>query len=61
MRKEFFSATIDEIEELVYALEPSAEFNRTMLAEQYYQSMSVEEIPDSVSIIDDDDFTEDEE
>jgi len=61
LRKEFFKATIDEIEELVYALEPSAEFNRTMLAEQYYQSMSVEEIPDTVSIIDDDDLTEDEE
>ncbi|MCB9430753.1 MAG: GIY-YIG nuclease family protein [Ardenticatenaceae bacterium] len=61
LRKEFFRATIDEIEELVYSLEPSAEFNRTMLAEQYYQSMSVEEVPDSVSIIGDDDFTEDEE
>lgn len=61
LRKEFFRATIDEIEELVYSLEPSAEFNRTMLAEQYYQSMSVEEVPDSVNIIGDDDFTEDEE
>lgn len=61
LRKEFFRATIDEIEDLVYSLEPSAEFNRTMLAEQYYQSMSVEEIPDTVTIIDDDDFTEDEE
>lgn len=61
LRKEFFRATIDEIEDLVYSLEPSAEFNRTMLAEQYYQSMSVEEIPDTVSIIDDDDFVEDEE
>jgi hypothetical protein len=60
LRKEFFRATIEEIEELVYALEPSAEFNRTMLAEQYYQSMSVQEIPDTVSIIDDEDFTEDE-
>jgi hypothetical protein len=61
LRKEFFRATIDEIEELVYSLEPSAEFNRTMLAEQYYQSMSVEEIPDTVTVIDDDDLTEDEE
>lgn len=61
LRKEFFRATIDEIEELVYSLEPSAEFNRTMLAEQYYQSMSVEEIPDTVSIIDDEDLVEDEE
>lgn len=61
LRKEFFRATIDEIEELVYSLEPSAEFNRTMLAEQYYQSMSVEETPDAVSVINDDDLTEDEE
>ena len=61
LRKEFFKSTIDEIEEIVYALEPSAEFNRTMLAEQYYQSMSVQEVPDTVEIIDDDNFTEDEE
>jgi len=61
LRKEFFRSTIDEIEELVYALEPSAEFNRTMLAEQYYQSMSVQEIPDTVIIINDDDLKEDEE
>jgi hypothetical protein len=61
LRKEFFKSTIDEIEEIVYALEPSAEFNKTMLAEQYYQSMSVQEIPDTVEIIDDEDFTEDEE
>jgi hypothetical protein len=61
LRKEFFKSTINEIEEIVYALEPSAEFNKTMLAEQYYQSMSVQEIPDTVEIIDDDNFTEDEE
>jgi hypothetical protein len=54
LRKEFFRTTIDELEELVYSLEPSAIFNKTMLAEQYYQSMAVNEIPDSVSIIDDD-------
>jgi hypothetical protein len=55
LRKEFFSTTIDEVEELVYSLEPSAEFNRTMLAEQYYQSMAVNEVPESVNIIDDSD------
>lgn len=64
LRKEFFNTTIDELEELVYSLEPSAEFNRTMLAEQYYQSMSVQEIPDEVKIIDDssdDELPEDDE
>lgn len=55
LRKEFFRTTINELEELVYSLEPSAEFNRTMLAEQYYQSMAVQEIPDEVKIIEDDD------
>jgi len=52
LRKEFFNTTIDELENLVYSLEPSAEFNKTMLAEQYYQSMAVEEVPDEVRIVD---------
>ena len=55
LRKEFFKATIDELEELVYSLEPSAEFNKTMLAEQYYQSMAIDEVPDSVNLISEDD------
>jgi hypothetical protein len=61
IRKEFFKSTIDELEELVYSLEPSAEFNRTMLAEQYYQSMSIEEIPDEVIIVDDESPIEEDE
>lgn len=61
LRKEFFNTTIDELEELVYSLEPSAEFNRTLLAEQYYQSMSIEEIPDEVIIVDDELPIEDDE
>ena len=52
LRKEFFNTTIDELENLVYSLEPSAEFNKTMLAEQYYQSMAVEEVPDEIQIVD---------
>jgi hypothetical protein len=54
LRKEFFKLTIDELEDLVYELEPTAQFTKTMLAEQYYQSMAVEEVPESVNIIDDD-------
>lgn len=61
LRKEFFNTTIDELEELVYSLEPSAEFNRTMLATQFYQSMAVEEVPDSVNIVDDEGDIEEEE
>jgi hypothetical protein len=59
LRKEFFKTTIDELEDLVYSLEPSAQFNRTMLAEQYHQSMAVNEVPESVEIIDDDIITDD--
>lgn len=42
-RKEFFKASVDEIEELVYKYQPTAEFNRTMLAEEYKQGLSLEE------------------
>jgi hypothetical protein len=58
LRKEFFRTSIDELEDLVYSLDPSAQFDRTMLAEQYYQSMAVDEVPESVEIIDDDDEAE---
>lgn len=39
-RKEFFYSTIDELEALTLELSPSAEFNRTMLAEEFRQSQS---------------------
>jgi hypothetical protein len=61
LRKEFFNTTIDELEDLVYSLEPSAEFNRTMLAQQYYQSMAVDQVPDAIDIIDDEDVNQDDE
>jgi len=40
LRKEFFYTTIDELEELTTEIEPTAEFNKTMLAEQFRQSQS---------------------
>ncbi len=40
MRKEFFVSTIDELEKLVNDIEPTAEFNREMVAEDYKQSIS---------------------
>lgn len=43
LRKEFFNVDIDELETLVQEIEPTAEFNRTMIAEQYRQSISIEE------------------
>jgi hypothetical protein len=61
LRKEFFRTTIDELEDLVYSLEPSAQFDRTMLAEQYNQSMAVNEVPESVAIIDDDTIDDEDE
>lgn len=45
LRKEFFKVSIDEIEELVYKYQPTAEFNRTMLAEEYHQGLSINTVP----------------
>lgn len=43
MRKEFFYTTIDDLEKLVTEIEPTAEFNKTMLAEEFRQSLSSNE------------------
>lgn len=42
--KEFFNISIDELEELVTEICPTAEFNKTMLAEEFRQSQSTDEI-----------------
>lgn len=42
LRKEFFRISLDELERLVERIDPSAPFNRTILAEQYHQSLSIE-------------------
>lgn len=60
LRREFFNTSIDDLENIVYSLEPSAEFNKTMLAAQYYQSMAVAEVPDEVKIIDEEILDNDE-
>lgn len=39
LRKEFFNVTIEELQELVYKLDPTASFTTTMAAEEYRQSM----------------------
>lgn len=44
MRKEFFYTTVDELEELVSSIDETAEFNKTMLAEEFRQSQSTEEV-----------------
>ena len=43
LRKEFFNVSIDELEGIVNELDPTAEFNKTMLAEEYRQSLSSDE------------------
>ena len=54
LRKEFFYSTVDELEELVNELDPTAVFNKTMLAEEYNQTTSVS--ADEYEIEDEDDF-----
>lgn len=52
-RKEFFNVSLDEIEELVYKYQPTAEFNRTMLAEEYRQGLSIGESLPEISDLED--------
>lgn len=59
LRKEFFYATLDELEALVTELDPTAEFNRTMLAEEFYQSQSTD-VPYTKDYVSED-FDDDEE
>jgi hypothetical protein len=42
-RKEFFQVSIEELQQFVNEIDPSAEFNTTMLAEQFRQTMAVNE------------------
>lgn len=42
MRKEFFYTSLDELENLVTTIDPTAEFNRTMAAEEFRQSQSAD-------------------
>lgn len=59
LRKEFFNCNIDELEDLVYSIDPTAEFNKTMLAEEYNQSLSTNEnyiVDDSYNEDEDDEF-----
>ena len=60
LRKEFFKTTIDELENLVTEIEPTAEFNKTMIAEEFRQSLSTDEIYTSSYSFDDYDSDEDE-
>ncbi len=53
LRKEFFNITIEELEELVTEICPTAEFNKTMLAEEFRQSQSTDAVYSSEFELDD--------
>lgn len=44
LRKEFLQISLDELEDLVESIAPTAEFRRTMMAEQYRQSLSIDHV-----------------
>ncbi len=54
LRKEFFRVSIDDLERAVMEYDPTAEFRRTMTAEQYYQSINRDRVGEAL------DETEDE-
>lgn len=43
-RKEFFKVSIEELEKLVREIDPTAEFNMTMMANEYRESLSTEDV-----------------
>ena len=51
LRKEFFYTSIDELENLVSEIAPTAEFTRTMLAEDFRQSQSSDVMYTSDAVI----------
>lgn len=53
-RKEFFYTSVDELEKIVGEVEPTAEFNKTMLADEFRQSQSTNENYTSELSIDED-------
>ena len=54
LRKEFFYSSVDELEALVTEIDPSAEFTRTMAAEDFRQSQSSDEVYVSIDTGEDD-------
>lgn len=41
LRKEFFETSIDDLEELVISLDPTVEFRKTLVAQEYYRSLEI--------------------
>lgn len=51
LRKEFFDISIEELQQIVERIDPTAPFRVTALAEQYRQSLSIADVPDELPII----------
>lgn len=60
LRKEFFRISLDDLEKLVGEIAPTAEFKRTVLAEQYRQSLSISHVSDEAEEAAPDDDEEEE-
>ena len=50
LRKEFFNVNVEELQKIVERIDPTAPFKVTALAEQYRQSLSIDEIPDQITV-----------
>lgn len=59
LRKEFFRVSLDDLEKLVGEIAPTAEFKRTVLAEQYRQSLSIQHVSEN-PVVESSDEEEDE-
>lgn len=55
LRKEFFRVPIDQLEQAVLEYDPTAEFRRTMAAEQYYQSLNRDQVVQEIEEYETDD------
>lgn len=60
MRKEFFRISIDELEQLVEQIEPTAEFNKTVIASEFRQSLSSDDNYTNSYVLDDEDNDDEE-
>ena len=58
LRKEFFRVSLDELENAVHEIDPTAEFRRVVPAEEYNQSLSSNESYTSTESDDSDDDDE---
>lgn len=58
LRKEFFDVSIEELQELVEKIDPTAPFRVTALAEQYRQSLSITDVPEEGTVMADDEEEE---